>query len=217
MTRAKEHLPQATTDGWARALGISTDPTLPAIEGYDEPCTFTARQIATRAVILQGVVAVASEVDSDPVIEWYREQGIWDQVSPEEQSFLRDPATLSQNEWNRLRWRQEAEWTLLWVVGMVDAIGLPTRQCDTRRMVEIVPALGSDIELFLASAKVRSPGVLLAEDDRHYNLWCGYFQTRHRGSHLLPKDLEFSVLYERRYAFEWLHGIHAWDDVQCDA
>jgi hypothetical protein len=218
MTRAGEPWQQPTTEEWARALGISTAQTLPAIEGYDEPCPFTARQIATRAVILQGIVAVASGIDPDPVIEWYQKQGVWNQVSPTEQATLLDPASLTRDEWNSLRWHQEAEWALLWVVGKVEALGLPIRQCDTRRMVdEIIPALGSEIEPFLASAEVRPPGDLLAEDDRHYNLWCSYFQTRRRGSHLLPRDLEFSVLYQRQYAFEWLRGIEAWDDVQCDS
>ncbi|HZY86280.1 MAG TPA: DUF4272 domain-containing protein [Gemmataceae bacterium] len=207
-----------TTEEWARSHGISTAPTPPAVKGYDEPCPFTARQIATRAVILQGVVAVASEVDPEPVVEWYQEEGVWDQVSPAEQRFLLDPDSVDRNAWNDLRWRQEAEWALLWVVGKVDALGLPTRQCDTRRLVnEIIPALGSDVEPFLASAELRPPGVLLAEDDRHYNLWCRYFQTRRAATHLLPSDLEFSVLYQREYAFEWLHGIEAWDDVECDA
>ena len=218
MTRVDKPKRQPTTEEWGRAHGISTVPAPPAIQGYDEPCPFSARQIATRAVILQGVVAVASELDLDPVIEWYREQGIWDQVSPKEQAFLLDPASLNRDDRNNLRWHQEAEWTLLWVIGKVEALGLPTRKCDTRRLVdEIIPALGSDIEPFLMSAELRSPGVLLAEDDRHYNLWCRYFQTRREDSHLLPSDLEFSVLYERQYAFEWLHGIEAWDKVQCDA
>jgi hypothetical protein len=207
-----------TTEQWARSLGISTAPTPPAVEGYDEPCPFTARRIATRAVILQGVVAVASEADPEPVIEWYQEQGVWEQVSPREQGFLLEPDALGRDAWNGLRWHQEAEWALLWVVGKVDALGLPTRRCDTRRLVdEIIPALGSDIEPFLTSAELRPPGVLLAEDDRHYELWCRYIQTRRQGPHLLPSDLEVSILYQRQYAFEWLHGIEAWDDVQCDA
>jgi hypothetical protein len=42
-------------------------------------------------------------------------------------------------------------------------------------------------------------------------------QTRRAGAHLLPADLDFNVLYQRQYAFEWLYGIEAWDDVQCDA
>ena len=59
--------------------------------------------------------------------------------------------------------------------------------------------------------------MLLAEEDRHYTLWCQYFQTRRKGEHLLPHDLNPAVLYQRQYAFEWLRGIVSWDDVRCDA
>jgi hypothetical protein len=207
-----------TTEEWARSFGISTKPTPPKVKGYDEPCPFTARQVATRTVILQGVVAVASKVDPEPVVEWFQGQGVWDAVSVKERALLLDPSSLSRDEINRFRWQKEAEWALLWVIGKVQALGLPTRQCDTRRLVdEIIPALGSDIEPFLASGELRAPGVLLAEDDRHYDLWCRYIQTRREDPHLLPGDLEVCVLYQREYAFEWLHGIEAWDDVQCDA
>ncbi len=207
-----------TTAEWARSFGISTDPTPPTIEGYDERCPFTARQIATRAVILQGVVAVASEVDPAPVVEWYQDHGVWDLVSPNERKLLLDPSSVCRDEIQKFRWRQEAEWALLWVVGKVKALGLPTRECDTRQLVnEIIPALGSDLEPFLASATLREPGVLLAEDDRHYDLWCQYNQTHRKGNHLLPGDLNVSVLYQREYAFEWLHGIEVWDAVQCDS
>ena len=209
---------QPTTEAWARSLNISTAPTPPAVSGYEEPCRFSAREIAIRAVILQGVVAVASEVDPEPVIDWYRDQGVWDRVSPRERGFLRDPNSLGPDAWNALRWHQEAEWALLWVVGKVEWLGLPNHRCDTRRLVdEIIPPLGSEIGPFLASAELRSPGLLLAEDDRHYDLWCRYFQTRREEPHRLPSDLDASVLYQRRYAFEWLQGIEAWDEVQCDA
>jgi hypothetical protein len=33
----------------------------------------------------------------------------------------------------------------------------------------------------------------------------------------VPEDLNWSVLYERRYAFEWLDGLEDWDEVTCDA
>jgi hypothetical protein len=56
-----------------------------------------------------------------------------------------------------------------------------------------------------------------SEDDRHYDLWCRYFQTRRARPDALPRDLKVDVLYQRRYVFEWLDGVDAWDDVQCDA
>jgi hypothetical protein len=81
---------------------------------------------------------------------------------------------------------------------------------------EIIPPLGSDIEGFLASARLRPPGVLLAEDDRTYNLWC-YANSAIRTGEPLPSDFNWWVLYERRYAFEWLDGMQDWDDVTCDS
>ena len=107
---------------------------------------------------------------------------------------------------------------MLWVIGKVESLGLPTQQCDTRKLIdEIIPELGSDIEPFLSSAELRWPSLLLAEEDRHYDLWCRYHQDRRKHRRLIPKDLEVSVLYQRQYAFGWLHGIEAWDDVECDA
>lgn len=162
-----------TTEQWARSFGISTAPTPPAVADYDEACPFTAREIATRTVVLQGVVAAACEVDPQPIVEWYTDQGIWDAVSPKERAFLLDRAAAGPDETLRFRWRQEAEWALLWVIAKVEHLGLPTRECDTRRLVdEIIPALGCDVEPFLASATLRARGELLAEDDRHYDLWC---------------------------------------------
>jgi Domain of unknown function (DUF4272) len=207
-----------TTEEWAKSFGISTAPVAPPIADYDEPCPFDAREIATRAIVLQGVVAVASQVDPKPVIEWLKEQHLWSAVSPNEQAFLLNPEAAGPDNVMRFRWRQEAEWALLWVVGKVDQLGLPIRECDTRRLVdEIIPQLGSDLEPFLSSATLRHPGELLAESDRHYNLWCQYFQTRRQNPESLPSDLNLSVLHQRQYAFEWLQGVEAWDDVRCDA
>jgi len=207
-----------TTEQWARRFGVSTSPTPPVIEACDEPCPLTAEETAVRAVVLQGVAAVAFGVDSGPVVDWCREQEVWDQVSPKEQAFLLVSASLSGDERMSLRWRAEAEWALLWAIGKVESLGLPTRRCDSRRLVdEIIPALGTDLKPFATAAELRPSGLLLAEDDRHYELWCRYFQARREGQNSLPRDLEWRVLYERRYAFEWLNGIRAWDDIRCDA
>jgi Domain of unknown function (DUF4272) len=204
-----------STQTWAKSLGISVAATPPPVEGYAKRCPRSARQIAVRTLILQGVVAVAAGVDPALVIEWFRDQRIWRSVTPEERAFLGNPSP-TQEDRHRLGWHQEAEWSLLWVIGKVESLGLPTRGCDTRRLVdEIIPPLGSDIGGFVASAKVREPGELLAEDDRTYDLWCYAQKARRKGE--LPTDLNWMVLYERRYAFEWLDGRQAWDDVTCDA
>ena len=212
------HLKNPTTEQWAKSFAISTAPTPTPAAGYAEACPVGAREVAERAIVLQGVVAVACGVAANPVVEWLKRQAIWEAVSEKERAFLLDPKSALPDDVLRFRWQQEAEWTLLWVIRKVEDLGLPVRECDTRRLVdEIIPELGSDIEPFLASATLRHPGELLAESDRHYDLWCRYIQWRREHPESLPSDLNVQVLYQREYAFEWLQGIEAWDDVQCDS
>jgi hypothetical protein len=204
-----------STESWAKSLGLSVEATPPTVEDYSKPCPRSSRQIAMRALVLQGIVAVASKVDPEAITEWFREQRLWRSVTAEEKAFLENPLPTKEQR-NKFGWHKEAEWTLLWVIGKVESLGLPTRECDTRRLVdEIIPPLGSEIADFLATATVREPGVLLAEDDRTYDLWCYAQKARRKGE--LPPDLNWSVLYQRRYAFEWLDGTQDWDDVTCDA
>jgi hypothetical protein len=147
-----------TTEAWAKSLDVSVEPTPQAVEGYSRRCPRTARQIAVRTVILQGLVAVTSEVDPEPIIEWFHDQRIWQGVTPEEKAFLQT-ASPTKEQRNKFGWHQEAEWTLLWVLGKVESLGLPTHGCDTRRLCqEIIPPLGSDIAQFLTSAVIRRPG-----------------------------------------------------------
>lgn len=205
-----------STHEWAKSLNISVESSLSGIDGYSELYPRTAYEVAVRAVILQGVVAVGHKVDPEPVIEWFHEQCIWDDVTPQEKDFLL-AVTRSEKDCIKFRAHQEAEWTLLWMIGKVEALNLPTQYCDTRQLVDkLIPALGSNIKAFLASAALRHSSVLLDEDLRTYDLWCSALRDR-RENRPLPHDLNMTVLYERRYAFEWLDSIELWDKVTCDA
>lgn len=218
MTNADGPRGRVTTAQWARSLGVPSELSPPPVPGYDEPCPFTAREVAARALILHGVVAAACDVEPEPIADWFREQGLWESVTPAERAFLRDPDAAPENVRTIFQGHYEAQWVLLWVVGKVEHLGLPTRRCDTRRLVdEIIPALGGDVEPFLASARLRTPGELLAESDRHYNLWCYYHRTRRTDPESIPADFLPGVLFQRQYAFEWLLGVEPWDDVQCDS
>jgi len=203
------------TNAWAKSLGIPSEEQLPLEDGFSPVYKRTAREVAVRSLILQGVVAVASGVGPEPIVAWFRDQFIWDQATPKEKAFLSKKKRSAERR-AIMAWHMEAEWTLLWMMGKVPALGLPTKLCDSRRLVEeIVPPLGADLGDFLASAELREPGLLLAEDERTYNLWC--HAQKDKKTRTLPSDLNLDVLYERRYAFEWLDGNQDWDDVTCDA
>ena len=82
-----------------------------------------------------------------------------------------------------------------------------------RRFDEIMPGLGDDIHSFSSTSVMRPPSELLGEDDRANDLY-GYALKADRAGEL-PEDLNLQVLYQRRYAFEWLNG-QDWDGVQVD-
>lgn len=194
---------------------VPSDADLSPIAGYTKPYVYSAREVAIRAIILQGVTAVAYGIEAKPVITWFQEQGIWNEVTPQERVFILASGH-TESELLRFRWKQEAEWALLWMIRQVESLGLPTHCCDTRRLVdEIIPALGDDLQTFIGQSELRSPGALLAEDDRTYDLWCYALAVQHRGESL-PSDLNLGVLRERRYAFEWMDGNQEWDKVTCD-
>ena len=204
----------ASTKDWAASHGICVDDTVPAVEGYDKAYKRSAEEVAIRTIILQCVACVGYKVDPQPIIGWLEDQNIWDQVSPNEQAFLsaNEP---SDKERSNARWREEAQWTLFWTIQKIEYLGLPTKTCDTARIVdEIMPALGDSIDSFLSSAELRLPSELLAEEDRIYDLHC-YARKAHRKKEM-PDDLIYDVLFQRHYAFEWLNGDEEWDDVTTD-
>jgi hypothetical protein len=202
------------TKEWAASHGLCVEDTVPPVNDYNEPYKRTADEIANRTIILQCVAAVGYGVGPNPVMKWLRDQNLLEEVSPKERVFL-SAENPSDNERIAARWRQECQWALLWTIQKIESLGLPTRYCDTARLVDdIMPALGEPIDRFVASAKLRPPSELLAEDDRVYNLHC-YARQAYRAN-TMPEDLIYGVLFQRHYAFEWLNGDDDWDDVRTD-
>jgi Domain of unknown function (DUF4272) len=204
-----------STEEWARSHGISAAPILPAVEGYSTLYKRSAQEVAIRSLILRGVFEVAQGQAAEPVIEWFRSQNILENITPEEKAFLLKPQHTEQ-ELIKFEWHIESAWTLLWIIGKIESLGLPTEFCEEDRLRNhIQPLLGTDILEFVTCAQLRAPGELLAEDDRIYNLWC-CTRLAHREGKPIPSDLNERVLYERVYAFEWLDYFE-WDECPCDA
>jgi hypothetical protein len=200
------------TEQWAASYGLCVDEIVPPINDYTTPYKRTTTEVANRSIILHCVSAVGCGVNAKPVIDWLKDQLLWNEVSPLEQNFL-CAKYRSDKERNDARWRQEALWALLWAIGKIEALGLPTQTCDTERLVDnIMPALGDPINSFISSAELRLPSELLGEDDRIYNLHC-YARQAYRED-AIPDDLVYDVLFQRHYAFEWLNSNDDWDNVQ---
>ena len=121
----------STTKLWAESLKVASDADLTPLAEYSETYARSAREVAIRAVILQGVAAIAYKVEAQPIIEWFQTQGIWSDVTPQERIFILGSAH-TEAEQVRFRWKQEAQWTLLWMIHRVESLGLPTGWEDVR-------------------------------------------------------------------------------------
>lgn len=202
------------TKAWAATHGVCTTAIVPTVQDCHEKCPRSPAEVARRAIVLHCVAAVGCGVKVQPVIGWLKNESLWPAVSPVEQAFFttRNP---TKKQINAARWRQESQWALLWSIGYVRSLGLPTKTCDTRKLVdEIMPGLGDSVQEFVISARLRPPGWILAEEDRTYNLLC--YARQAARTHAMPEDLIFDVLNERHYAFSWLGSNDNWDHVDMD-
>ncbi|BDM77168.1 DUF4272 domain-containing protein [Acaryochloris marina] len=203
-----------TTIEWAQTHGVCIEATVPFKEQVGEPCPRSVEEIAIRSIILHTVAAVGYRVDSKCLVDWLKDQQIWDYVSPLEKTWF-TAKEMTNEERRRLGWRIEAEWTLLWSISKVQSLGLPTQTCNTATLVDdIMPKLDDPIATFIASAKLRSSSALWVEDNRVYNLHC--YARQAFKSNTVPDDLIYDVLVQRHYAFEWLHSRDEWDDIRLD-
>jgi len=198
------------TKEWAESLGIATEDILPPVENNDEPYKQTAEEVAVRTIILHAVAAAGYGIDRDAIIDWLKKQNLWDKVSPREQTFLLTQKSPKEDQTGAL-WLQEAQWALLWTIQKVDSLGLPTKTCDSHRIVnEIMPMLGDDIELFVSTSELRPPSEIRVEDERVNKL---YDAQQEEQEAEMPEDLVYGVLFQRLQAFKWLSSEYDWDNV----
>ena len=200
------------TKEWAESLNIDTQDILPPSENITESYCRTAGEVATRIIILHSIVAAGSGIDRERITEWLQDQNLWEQVSPRERSILQSPKRFREDR-SGAQWLQEAQWTLLWTIQKVEGLGLPTKTCNSVRLVdEIMPALGGDdIDRFITSAEFRPAAEISAENDRVAKLY--YYAMKAADQEEAPEDLIYGVLNNRYYALRWLTGDESWDEV----
>ncbi|MDX1927732.1 MAG: DUF4272 domain-containing protein, partial [Pirellulaceae bacterium] len=114
------------TKAWAASHGVCTTAIVPAVQDYHKKCPRNPAEVARRAIVLHCVAAVGCGVKAQPVIEWLENESLWETVSPPERAFL-EARKPTNKQIHAARWRQESHWALLWSIGRVRSLGLPTQ------------------------------------------------------------------------------------------
>lgn len=191
----------------AEKLGYQTNPTLPLL---DKPAHSRPEdEVFARMMCVFITSACAYGVDKTDGLGWLDREGFASALTPQELEFMEAEeadGTLFQN-------RVEALYVLTWSLGYVRRLNYSERSDDD--FVHLFPNVktGQTATLMRAKAKPRAVGQLFANLDLVYCLhWAIVDATVNKRR--MPGDVHPEVVYQRRWALEWLLGDGDWDDIE---
>lgn len=203
------------TNEFLKELEVPTLGHLPLIEDFNDARFRSDNEVAERCVILFGIIFVVHrEVSGDEMIEYFKEFGLWEKVSPNEKKFLinKKPTDQERIEYS---WKIEGLNVLLWSLNKFDDLSLPIGMCDFEH-IEDLPDLTADPGEWIARSKLREAEEILNELDLTYRI---HWATRDAAlnNKAIPRDFHPGIVFERHYALNWL-VIYAdeWDDITTD-
>lgn len=199
------------------------------VEDQSEVVGQSHQDVARRALILFAVELQAEGVSRDETHSILDTLELWEFVSPKEKEFLfnENPDPL---ESQKLVWRLESIWVLMWALGYIEELGWPSGMCDVPKLVGLLEPHEKSTE-FITKAALRSISDLLDAQDLtmriHWAIRDAYLH--HQG--IIPEDLDWSgksnsvlvtesavtgVIEQRHYVLNWLLNFLSpedWDSV----
>jgi Domain of unknown function (DUF4272) len=187
---------------------------LPAIESESVSKKRTVEEIAYRALALLVVALKGEGLDQKTVKKLLNNYGLESHFTPKESAFLKNQ-TANDDVRASFSWRYESAWTLLWALGYVEVLGMPTSICDVSKAVTIMKERST--RQFIKEAKLRPLSQILDEADLIYRYHWIIVETRLKQMPA-PAGLEPGVTFERHFALNWLIGYEdqEWDDIRTD-
>jgi len=195
-------------------------PQLPPLE----QCRFkTKEDIARRAVALLIVIQYACDVAQGEDIresrvfftDMLQKFGVADCLTENESKLLRDDEPRVEEAIN-ISWQYEAYWTLIWALGLVDALDFPDRVCDCDYAIQVVSDCETFEQFYLKTA-MRSKEEIMDEADKMYRLHWSCVNSRIKGEEA-PAGMNESIVMERRRGLFWMigHRNEDWDHISMD-
>ena len=172
--------------------------------------------VATRCVVLLGVVAAGHQQPRPEIVRWLRQYGLWKAVSPNEAAFLLSESP-SEQQIVDATWRAEALHALLWALHRLSTFNHPTTQCDLQQVTAAMPELYSDPTDFITTAQLRDIPTVYETLDPIYHVHWEMRDAQLRGLPV-PNGYDSGAVVERHYAYNWLtcYCDQEWDDISTD-
>jgi hypothetical protein len=186
-------------------------------------------EVARRAMVLWAVELRAEGVPQDEMLKLIEQLDLWKSVSPAEKAFLENTSP-SPEECQRLVWRLESIWVLMWALGYIEKLGWPSGMCDVPMLAGLVSPREADTA-FVTSARLRPASEILDAQDLTMRIhWAIRDAYLHQGG-MIPEDLDWAqngdhvpatmsaavgVVEQRHHTLNWLVNFldpENWDRV----
>lgn len=186
-------------------------------------------EVARRTMVLWAVELRAEGVSQGETLGIIKQLDLWKSVSPSEKAFLENENP-SPDECQRLVWRLESIWVLMWALGRIEQLDWPSGMCDVAKLAGLVSPHEADTE-FIASAQLRPVAQILDAQDLIMRIhWAIRDAHLHQGG-MLPVGLDWAqdddwipvtlsaevgVVEQRHHTLNWLVNFldpENWDNV----
>ena len=132
--------------------------------------------------------------DRQEAIQLIEQLDLWPCVSPEETRFLRETEP-EPDECQRLVWRLESIWVLLWSLGYIESLDWPCEMCDVRTIVDILKTRESDPG-FISNSNLRNKSEILDAQDLTMRIhWAIRHAMLNQGG-MISENLDWADDYE---------------------
>ncbi|MGH1039383.1 DUF4272 domain-containing protein [Bacillus wiedmannii] len=221
-----------STDGEKRkqkSISYLQDKGIPYIEGLPQLPSLTSIQLRNREEITKRAVAlliviqyacdVAQEGDlkisKEFVMGLLNKFDVIESLTRQERNFLNSEKP-DVKEAIQIAWQYEAQWVLLWSIGLVNTLKFPKEICDCHYAIKLVSDCSSFNE-FYQQTRLRSAEEILDEADLIYRLhWaCVHDRINEREA---TAGMQESIVIERRRGLFWLinYKNEDWDCISMD-
>ena len=120
-------------------------------------------------------------------------------LTPREQQVI--AGTISEAGAINAVWKYEAVWALLWALGIVEELSLPSEICDCDLVMGTMRRF-KGLDDFMANTTLRPLEEILQALDLHYRYHWAAVNARVNGSD--PAGIDEGIVMERRAGLEWL-------------
>jgi len=120
-------------------------------------------------------------------------------LTPREQQVI--AGTISEAGAINAVWKYEAVWALLWALGIIEELSLPSEICDCDLVMGTMRRF-KGLDDFMANTTLRPLEEILQALDLHYRYHWVAVNARVNGSD--PAGIDEEVVMERRAGLEWL-------------